>query len=528
MRVFAALLILATACSKSKAPPEPPPPDAGPVTNGPNTTYSGGTGAGALGSGGTEPVPQTQPANIPAGTILFVGQVPMYGFTAIASAFANALGAVGDAPRGGDLFLRYPDGTLRDLTQEAGYGMAGAQGDNAIAVRDPCVHFSATKAVFSMIIGAPKHYAITEYHWQLYEVTGLGQGQTAVISRVQNQPQGEDNIQPAYGSDGRILFTSTLVPFGVSGPRLDEYEKAITVTGIWSLDPASADLKILFNAPSGAFSPMLDSFGRVLWTNWDHLQRDQQADGRSVIQTYYPQDCSDENRNESCKPIAAPASDGVQPQSKEVFPEPRVPDQGSPLAGHGFNQFFPWMINEDGTEAETLNHVGVEELGGAYQQGVFTADPGLVDLPTINLDGSLHQNGLFLRGQAGLFRLTEDPGKPGRYWFTLSPEFHTMTSGDLGYLDAAPGVNPEDMKLVLVTDTGTFPGNEDALRDGHYRDVVPLGDGSFLAVYTPELQSDSGQKFKDAAAAQEAALANHQPMAVRRRSRRSTTSASAA
>ena len=80
-----------------------------------------------------------------------------------------------------------------------------------------------------------------------------------------------------------------------------------------------------------------------------------------------------------------------------------------------------------------------------------------------------------MRGQSGLFRFAEDPTKPGRYWFHYAPEFHSMNVGDLGYVDAAPGVNPEQMKLVLVNDTGIFPG-EDAAREGHYRDALPLSD----------------------------------------------------
>ena len=36
------------------------------------------------------------------------------------------------------------------------------------------------------------------------------------------------------------------------------------------------DLFLLNHTPSGAFDPFLDSAGRVVFTRWDHLQRDQQ------------------------------------------------------------------------------------------------------------------------------------------------------------------------------------------------------------------------------------------------------------
>src|SRR5262245_3148703 len=48
--------------------------------------------------------------------ILFVTQVPTPGdFTAVASVFGNHQPALGETPRGGDLYVLYPDGTLRNL-----------------------------------------------------------------------------------------------------------------------------------------------------------------------------------------------------------------------------------------------------------------------------------------------------------------------------------------------------------------------------------------------------------------------------
>ena len=46
------------------------------------------------------------------------------------------------------------------------------------------------------------------------------------------------------------------------------------------MEPRSGDRRpeLLDHAPSGDFKPTVDSFGRVIFTRWDHLQRDQQAD----------------------------------------------------------------------------------------------------------------------------------------------------------------------------------------------------------------------------------------------------------
>src|SRR4051812_25732893 len=70
------------------------------------------------------------------GTIMFVTQVPVPNdFAVIHSNFSNHAPGVDSAPRGGDLMIRYPDGTLRNLTREAGFGDEGEmQGAQAIAV----------------------------------------------------------------------------------------------------------------------------------------------------------------------------------------------------------------------------------------------------------------------------------------------------------------------------------------------------------------------------------------------------------
>src|SRR3954453_16412424 len=115
-----------------------------------------------------------------ANPILFVTQVPLPGdFTTVASTFGNQASSVAEAPRGGDLGIRDPDGTMKNLTRAAGFGNGGMQGTTAIAVREPAVHWSGTKALFSMVIGAPpQQYLWETYHWQIYEITGLGANET--------------------------------------------------------------------------------------------------------------------------------------------------------------------------------------------------------------------------------------------------------------------------------------------------------------------------------------------------------------
>ena len=137
--------------------------------------------------------------------VMFVTQVPVPAdFATIGSVFANHMAGMQDAARGGDLWIRYANGNLRNLTAEAGYGMNGQQGANAIAVRDPAIHFNGSKAIFSMVIGAPtqQYQQITRY-WQLYEITGFGVGQTISITHVPGQPEDTNNVESTYASSSR-------------------------------------------------------------------------------------------------------------------------------------------------------------------------------------------------------------------------------------------------------------------------------------------------------------------------------------
>src|SRR6185369_15304025 len=97
--------------------------------------------------------------------ILFVTQVPQpievndntvtNVFLGVGAGFGNHLTDTLHAPRGGDLWLRQTSGTLTNLTRGLGFGLAGAQHTNGIAVRDPAVKWDGTRALFSMVIGAP-------------------------------------------------------------------------------------------------------------------------------------------------------------------------------------------------------------------------------------------------------------------------------------------------------------------------------------------------------------------------------------
>ena len=443
--------------------------------------------AADIGPGSVEP--GSTPALIPGATvgnvtnpILFATQVPTLkngGDTGTrAATFSNHLGEVGRVARGGDLMIRYPDGTLRNLTKEAGYGMGeGLQGAQAIAVREPSMHWSGKKALFSMVIGAPAaQYKTDDYYWQIYEVSGLGRDERVSITKVAGQPVSYNNVSPIYGTDERILFTSDRPRGGESHlyPQLDEYESMPTVTGIWSLNSATADLRLLTHTVSGAFSPTIDSYGRVIFTRWDHLLRDQQAEQPGVYGTF---NYSDES-----------ATALKLSSSEEVFPEPRLGSTSvfGPVSGTTTNNLFtPWQINEDGTDEETLNHIGRHELFAGLQiPRSFTSDPALSD----DTDPSIYANRKIVRFDGGLFNVKEDPARPGTYYAILAPEFGTLASDQIVKFNGGQGVNPE---LTAIQDF-TVAGNA----GGRFRNPLPLSDGKFVASHTPTT-SDQPKDMKD-------------------------------
>ncbi len=430
------------------------------------------------------------PGGGPTNAILFVTQAPIPAdFTTIASTFGNHLASPAACGRGGDLYIRYPDGTLKNLTRAAGYGRWGSQLTNGIAVRQPCVHWSGQKAVFSMVIGdSANPYSTDEYYWQLYEITNFtSPAAVPVITKVPNQPTNYNNIAPIYGSDDRIIYTSDRPRNGQRQlyPQLDEYEEAATVTGLWSLQPTNGDLFMINHTPSGAFSPLLDSAGRIVFSRWDHLQRDQQADTdwENGYISYGAFNWSDESSN------SVPTTNLA-----EVYPEPRNVRTdllaGTGLAGNSFNQFFPWAIDQDGTDEETVNHIGRHEIGGSYASASFTNDPNLYDLYDYLENYNTNTIGNFLEPR-------EDPAVPGLFYGIDAPEFGTHGAGQIVALTGNTNLNAFYMRISYLT-----PRSTDSLADspdsippdftGLYRNPLMTLDGYFLASHTTNALPETG------------------------------------
>ncbi len=426
--------------------------------------------------------------------VVFVTQVPIpreingnvsNTFLSVVSLFGNHLADTARAGRGGDLWLMTTNGGLVNLTRGAGFGTNGSQDGVGIAARDPAIHWGGSKALFSMVVGAPTNASdTTTFAWQLYEVTNLGAviantNTKPVIALVSNQPAGFNNVSPAYGTDGRIIFMTDRPHNGAMHlyPTREEYKGHPTVTGTWSLDSATGNLRLLNHTPSGAFNPIVDSFGRIIETRWDHLVQDSNAvDDRLGRAT-----------NGSVNFTAEAAGAGTSPNTVETFPEPRNFDTNAlavaGVRGMSFNFFFPWMLPESGGAEELLNHVGRHEISQSVL-GTFTNDANLINFTnpaTRPLQGIRSSNTNFF---LNFFQIAEDPRNPGTYFGVDAPDFSPVggshTAGQIMTLTGPPNMNPTNMVISYVTAKSTF--NPNAL--GIFRNPLPMSDGTLIAAFT--------------------------------------------
>jgi len=396
-----------------------------------------------------------------------------------------------------------------------------------------------------MVRGAPTtRYATIKANWQLYEVTGLGLGQTAQITKVNGQPNGGftdvrdgvanqgafNNIAPFYLPDGRIGFVSDAPRGGASAghlyPLLDEYENGVTVGGIWTLRPDAADpaatATLIEDAPSGAFSPFVDSFGRIIFTKWDHLRTDGRGQHGGTPQgainfageaptaqritrptvgpysilpapyntygdEFFPE--SSQGDFDPACPLAslnlANPSANCTATGKNVFLsrlETFVDAYGRTVQSHDFNHFFPWMMFSDGSGEETLNHVGRHEWGGSFMAPTFVGDTSLTYL---NPHRQKIANQRMMAGSAGMFQTRQDPLDPRRFCGVYSLEFKRAATGNIICVDGHPETNPDAMAIANLTSRGDLGAPDTMTAPFGYRDPLMMTSGVLVASVTP-------------------------------------------
>jgi hypothetical protein len=482
----------------------------------------------------------------PTNPILFVTQVPMpeevntrtitSSYMSCASPFGSHLGGTAFAGRGGSLWVRFPANQNPALNHQVVDLLAGADWSavpggkpaaNTIAVRNPCVYWDKSKAVFSMVAGAPSGpNDNTNFVWQLYEITLPTQAQLnasvqPIVTKVANQPA-YNNVMPCYAPGNQFIFASDR-PYNGQGHLIqrEEYLGLPTVSGLWKLDATTNTLQLLHHSPSGSFSPTVDSAGRLIFVNWDHLSRDIEAvtDERDSDPNYGEPDpntsggwhaTGNGSGNFDDESISAAFTLGLpfgQGAHLDFFPEPRNADKktltlewNNSVNGVTTNIFLPWMINLDGSGGEILNHVGRHEVAGPIKRN-FNTDNNLVDLnPSVAPGyGGLVAHNFF----NNFFWAREDPLHNGTFFGIDSVDLGTHGAGQIVKLtNAGANVNPDTMQVSYVTSSVTGaakPQNIPIVRVGMnitqppspftplttpetlYRTPIPLGDGGLIA-----------------------------------------------
>ena len=472
-------------------------------------------------------------AGNPANPILFVTQVPIpeevntrdvtQSFMSVVSPFGNHLADTLHAGRGGSLFVRFSNGQVVNLLAIADWTaiQGGQPAADAMAVRNPAVDWTATKAIFSMTTGKPSGPSdLTPYQFQLYEISLPTQAQLSasvkpVLTKVANQPP-YNNVFPTYAQGGKIVFASDRPYNGLAHLlQREEYLALPTVSGLWVLDPAdAASLQLLHHAPSGAFSPTVDSAGRVIFTNWDHLSRDSQAvtDSRPADPAYSETFAQTQNGSGNFADEAPGAAftqvTAMAPETWDIFPEPRNFDRKTlatlypNLNGNAFNLFLPWMIRLDGTGGELLNHVGRHEVGSAFLRS-FTNDANIVDFNPATAPSASNGNYAIHNFFQDFFAPKEDPLNPGVFFGADGPDLGTHGAGRISKITGGQsGANPDNMAVAYLTQytgappvkggmnippTGLSPSAFDL---DLYRTPVPLVDGNLIASHVAVRQTD--------------------------------------
>lgn len=431
----------------------------------------------------------------PARPIMFVTQVRVTG-----SDFGKITGTFGNhqahrTPKGGDLMIAYPPATpgqpavLRNLTREAGFGMqpdgkpttsekcVPSQGRaNLVAVREPSISWDGKEALVSITTGCGN-----SQRWQIYRVTNILQGSgTAEFTPVPNQPANYNNVSPIYSSHAtpRIFFTSDM-PRGGPGAQfshlkcIDEYEMFASICGMWELDPDPANAKplsLVHHTPSGMFNPTIDSAGRVIFSQWDHLDDDQQehSEKRSDLWNFV-----DEGVDATKRRFTDPAN-----TVKSVFPEFNPSRSAGGEDGHGthvMKVFLPWQINQDGTGTETLNHFGRHEFFAYAAPSRTSSNLGLEELPGTEGAGTVFANA-GIRPESARF-LREDPLKPQTFYMIIGREFGAHGGGCIVTMKGSPALTPSSMDVELVTHKRTCDSGGEAL----YRSPLPTTAGELWA-----------------------------------------------
>ena len=267
----------------------------------------------------------------------------------------------------------------------------------------------------ALLDGDRRHDAKNDYspvYWQIYEVSGLAAGRAAA-----DRPPAAAGGQPTTSrrSTGRTTAscspptgraTATAALPTARRVRIDADRHRHLVDGA----PTAPTCGCSTTPPSGDFTPLVASDGRVIFTRWDHLQRDQQ---------------NNEGTLDAMAPSTTPPERAPQ-QLTDATPRSSPSCAASRRAATSTGTRS--TSSSPGRSTRTVPGSRRSTTSAATScAGYF--DSAHDGLPEFIAPEDRRTADLFLQ-------LEEDPLRPGYFYGTNAPEFATHAAGQIIGLDA--------------------------------------------------------------------------------------------
>ncbi|MBM4090192.1 MAG: hypothetical protein FJ276_12340, partial [Planctomycetes bacterium] len=153
-----------------------------------------------------------------------------------------------------DYWLHGADGGRLLVLNVRQRGLEVLLDDSGGAVRDPQVHYSGQKILFSYRRGGTHHY-------NLYEINADGTG----LRQLTDGPW--DDVEPVYLPDGGIAFCST---------RCQRYIGCWLAPSaiLFRCDAQGGNIRMLSSGSFSENTPSVLPDGRLLYTRWEYVNRD--------------------------------------------------------------------------------------------------------------------------------------------------------------------------------------------------------------------------------------------------------------
>ena len=137
-------------------------------------------------------------------------------------------------------------------------------------IRDPQIHYDASKLIFAYLPKGKRHYSLYEINLDgsgLVQLTGKGEDVSPGMEDYQKySPPGWDDFEPTYLPDGQIIFCST---------RANRYVQCwMTQVGtLYKCDADGSNIRMLSANIEQDNTPWVLANGQVAYMRWEYVDR---------------------------------------------------------------------------------------------------------------------------------------------------------------------------------------------------------------------------------------------------------------